>query len=214
MSFPVNPVNGQQATINNTVYNYNSTYGTWTAQTTTTNLSSSNILVGGTATATNFVANAGGQHIGYHTGVIGANTANAGTFTTITTGNLLTTGLYYSSNNTSILSTIYNPTITNYTETTQINNIGTSYTLDLNSGTLFFLTLLSNTTITMPTATAGKSFVVILNSGTGGYSVTWTTVRWPASTAPTLTSTASKADIFTFFSDGTYWYGGTLGQNY
>jgi hypothetical protein len=123
-------------------------------------------------------------------------------------------GVYYSSNNTNILSTIYNPTISNYTEATQINNIGVSYTLNLNSGTLFILTLLANTTVTMPPAAAGKSFVVILNSGTGGYSVTWATVRWPNNTSPTLTSTASKADIFTFFSDGNYWYGGTLGQNY
>ena len=215
MSFPASPVNGQQATINGTVYQYNSTYGTWTAQTGTTSLSSSNIVVGGTATAANFTANAGGQFTGYITGAIGANTANTGAFTTVTAANLLSAGgVYYSSNNTNILSTIYNPTISNYTEAVQVNTVGVSYTINLNSGTFFVLTLIANCTITMPTPVAGKSFVILLNSGTGGYSVTWANVKWPAGSAPSLTATASKADIFTFFSDGTNWYGGTLGQNY
>jgi hypothetical protein len=215
MSFPASPVNGQQATINGTVYQYNSTYGTWTAQTGTTSLSSSNIVVGGTATAANFTANAGGQFTGYITGAIGANTANTGVFTTVTAANLLSaTGVYYSGNNTNILSTIYNPTISNYTEATQVNNIGVSYTINLNSGTLFVLTLTNNTTITMPATTAGKSFVIILNSGTGGYGVTWANVRWSGGSAPTLTGTANKADIFSFFSDGTSWYGNVIGQNY
>jgi hypothetical protein len=39
-------------------------------------------------------------------------------------------------------------------------------------------------------------------------------VAWPAGTAPTITSTASKQDIYSFFSDGTNWYGVTVGQNY
>jgi hypothetical protein len=54
----------------------------------------------------------------------------------------------------------------------------------------------------------------VLNSGTGGYSVTWSTVSWPSAIAPTLTATASKKDVFSFFADGTNWYGATIGQNY
>lgn len=34
MAFPSSPVNGQQATVNNILYTYNSTYGTWTRQAT------------------------------------------------------------------------------------------------------------------------------------------------------------------------------------
>jgi hypothetical protein len=34
MAFPSIPVNGQQATVNNILYTYNSTYGTWTRQAT------------------------------------------------------------------------------------------------------------------------------------------------------------------------------------
>ena len=66
----------------------------------------------------------------------------------------------------------------------------------------------------MPTATAGKSFLLKLRTGAGGYTVTWSTVKWPGGTAPTLTSTASRMDIFSFFADGTNWYGCTVGQNY
>jgi hypothetical protein len=32
-------------------------------------------------------------------------------------------------------------------------------------------------------------------------------VKWPGATAPTLTTTASRWDILTFVSDGTFWYG-------
>jgi hypothetical protein len=65
----------------------------------------------------------------------------------------------------------------------------------------------------MPTAVAGKSFIIILTQN-GGFTVTWSTVVWPGGTPPTLTSTAAKRDIFSFFSDGTNWYGATIGQNY
>jgi hypothetical protein len=59
----------------------------------------------------------------------------------------------------------------------------------------------------MPTATAGKSFILIVSTGAGSFVGTFTSVKWPLATAPTLTTTASRWDILTFFSDGTYWYG-------
>jgi hypothetical protein len=111
--------------------------------------------------------------------------------------------------------TITNPTITNYTETVFTANTGSSITISLANGTVQVLTLTATTTITMPTAAAGKSFVIILvQDSTGGRVVTWSTVSWPAATAPTLTTTAGKKDIFSFFSDGASWYGTTIGQNY
>jgi hypothetical protein len=65
----------------------------------------------------------------------------------------------------------------------------------------------------MPTATAGKSFSLFLNSGSGNYTATFTGVRWADSAIPTATITASKVDIYSFISDGTYWYG-SFSQNY
>jgi hypothetical protein len=112
-------------------------------------------------------------------------------------------------------STITNPTVTNYTETVYTANSGTAITLDLANGTFQNITLTGNATITMPSAVAGKSFLLLLSQdATGGRTVTWSTVVWPSGTAPTITSTASKRDIFSFFSNGTSWFGVTVGQNY
>lgn len=111
---------------------------------------------------------------------------------------------------------LINPSVTNYTETQYSANTGSAITVSLANGTVQKLTLNSaSVTITMPTAAAGKSFIIMLaQDATGGRAVTWSTVVWPSATAPTITSTASKIDIYSFFSDGTNWYGVTVGQNY
>lgn len=110
---------------------------------------------------------------------------------------------------------IVNPSVTNYTETLYAANTGTAITVSLANGTVQQLTLTGNATITMPTVGAGKSFIIMLKQdATGSRSVTWSTVTWPSATAPTITGTASKQDIYSFFSDGTNWYGSTIGQNF
>ena len=111
--------------------------------------------------------------------------------------------------------TLTNPTVTNYVETPYSANSGTAITLDLANGTVQIITLTGNATVTMPTAVSGKSFIMYLKQdATGSRSVTWTTVKWAGGTAPTITGTASRMDIYSFFSDGTNWYGVTVGQNY
>jgi hypothetical protein len=111
--------------------------------------------------------------------------------------------------------TLINTTVTDYTETPYTANSSTAITIALTNGTFQIITLTGNATITMPTATSGKSFILLLKQdGTGSRTVTWSTVKWPANTAPTITSTASKQDIYSFFADGTNWYGTTVGQNY
>ena len=114
--------------------------------------------------------------------------------------------------------TLSNPTVTNYVET--YYNIGTvtsTVTLDLANGTFQNLTLTSATalTVTMPTATAGKSFILIVRQPASGTAttVTFTGVKWPGGTAPTITATVAKADILAFFADGTNWYGSFV-QNF
>ena len=83
------------------------------------------------------------------TGVTGTlPVANGGTGVTASTG----TGSV-------VLNT--NPTITNYVESVvAIGNSSTAQTLSLTNGTVQTVTMTGNCTFTMPTATAGKSFVL------------------------------------------------------
>jgi hypothetical protein len=111
--------------------------------------------------------------------------------------------------------TLTNPTVTNYVETPFTANSSTAITIDLTNGTVQIITLTGNATITMPTATSGKSFIMFLKQdGTGSRTVTWSTVKWAGGTNPTITATASRQDIYSFFADGTNWYGVNVGQNY
>ena len=111
--------------------------------------------------------------------------------------------------------TLTNPTVTNYVETPYSANSSTAITLALTNGTVQIITLTGNATITMPTATSGKSFIMYLKQdATGSRTVTWSTVKWAGGTAPTITSTASRQDILSFFADGTNWYGVLVGANY
>jgi hypothetical protein len=108
--------------------------------------------------------------------------------------------------------TLTNPTVNSYVEgVVAIGTVTTTSTIDLTNGTLQTATLTASTacTFTMPTATAGKSFTLLLKqaASTGNGTATFTSVKWNGSGAPTITATAGKMDILTFFSDGTNWYG-------
>lgn len=133
-----------------------------------------------------------------------------------TTGTLATlAGSETFTNKTLTTPTLTNPTVTNYVETPYSANSSTAITLALTNGTVQIITLTGNATITMPTAVSGKSFIMFLKQdATGSRTVTWSTVKWPSGTAPAITSAASKQDIYSFFSDGTNWYGVTVSQNY
>jgi hypothetical protein len=108
--------------------------------------------------------------------------------------------------------TLTNPTITNYVETVvAIGTVSSSHTLSLTSGTVQTATLTASTacTFTMPTATAGKSFILLLKqaASTGNGTATFTGVKFNVVGTPTMTATAGRMDIFSFVSDGTNWYG-------
>lgn len=78
------------------------------------------------------------------------------------------------------------------------------------------LTLTGNTVFDAPTGQVDGAFyhITIKQNGTGGYTVGWNTVfKFPAGTAPTITSTASAVDELTFKSDGTNMYLVSLNQN-
>ena len=121
---------------------------------------------------------------------------------------------------TSDTQTLSSKTIQNYTESTvAVGTVGTGTTaLSINNGTVLTATLTASqaTTFTMPTAAVGKSFILMLKQAatTGNGTATFTGVKWPyGGAAPTMTATANRMDIYTFFSDGTNWYGSSA-QNY
>lgn len=114
--------------------------------------------------------------------------------------------------------TVNNPTVTNYVESVvAIGTVTSSSTLALTNGTVQTATLTASTacTFTMPTATAGKSFVLLLKqaAATGNGTASFTSVKWGTAGAPTITATAGKMDILTFIADGTNWYG-SIAQGY
>jgi hypothetical protein len=103
-----------------------------------------------------------------------------------------------------------------YSETTVIANTGATYTIDLESGNVFNLTLTGDCTYTFsnpPASGSAGAFTLIQNQdGTGSRTVAWpASVEWAGGSAPTITSTASSTDVFTFITTdgGTTWYGFT-----
>ena len=153
----------------------------------------------------------GGSGAATLTGILKGNGTSAFTAVTAPSGAIVGT----TDTQTLSAKTLTNPTVTNYVETPYSANSSTAITLDLTNGTVQIITLTGNATITMPTATSGKSFIMFLKQdATGSRTVTWSTVKWAGGTAPTITSTASRLDILSFFADGTNWYGVVVAQNY
>jgi hypothetical protein len=154
----------------------------------------------------------GGSGAGTLTGILKGNGTSAFTAVTAPSGTIVGT----TDTQTLTNKTIEAGTFTNgYTEEVNTANTSTAYTISLADGSFQVLTLTGNATITMPTATAGRSFILLLKQdATGSRTVTWSTVKCAGGTAPTITSTASRQDILSFFADGTNWYGVVVAQNY
>lgn len=139
---------------------------------------------------------------------INGGTANGVTQSNVTivsgTANAVTIG-----NATINTSTANNPQINAYTEgiTLGYTNTGNAYTINIATSTIVTANLTANCTFTMPSNTAGKSFILFLKTGSGNYTGTFTGVKFVSNTAPTITATANRMDILTFTADGTNWYG-------
>lgn len=93
-------------------------------------------------------------------------------------------------------------------------------TLDLNSATVFNVSLNNNiTTLTISNVQSSgraSSFVLVFTADGTARSVTWPgSFIWPSGTAPTITSTNGKKDVYVFFTTdgGTTWQAFISGQN-
>ena len=181
------------------------------------------ILSGGSTAATSWgilTGTGGGTGVnnGSNTITLGGSLTTSGAFTTTFTATantsvtLPTTGTLatLAGSETFTNKTLTNPSITAYLETApSIANSSTAVTLSLSSGTVLSYTLTGNCTFTMPTATSGTSFIVkLIQDGTGSRTATFTGVKWPAGTAPTITTTATTGlDILSFVCINSVWYG-------
>ena len=78
-------------------------------------------------------------------------------------------------------------------------NSSTALTLDWNNGNTQLVTLTGNCTFTLSNPKDGFRYLIVLKQdGTGSRTVTWpSAVKWQAGTAPTLSTTAGKADLVT-----------------
>jgi hypothetical protein len=97
---------------------------------------------------------------------------------------------------------------------------GGAVTFDLSTATVFPVTVnaaITTMNITNPSISGDVSaFTVVFNYNGTSYSVAWNAnIRWPGGTAPTLTNTNNKRDVFTFFTydGGTSYNGFISGQN-
>jgi len=100
---------------------------------------------------------------------------------------------------------VYNDigSIVNYRLVTT-DTYGSTTTFDMNTSGIHLVTLTGNPTLDVTNVTDGQTFVIILKQdGTGSHTVTWWTgILWPSGTAPTLTTTGNKYDIFAFIKIG------------
>jgi hypothetical protein len=91
---------------------------------------------------------------------------------------------------------------------------GTTITWDVGTSPVAKVTLGGNRTLSAPTNGATGQFIslAVIQDATGSRTLTWNSVyEFTADTAPTLTTTASKADLFVFRYNGTVWY--EMGRN-
>lgn len=113
-----------------------------------------------------------------------------------------------SSNVVIVSGTVGNTTINAYTEgVIAVGSTGNAVTINIANATIVTATLTANCTWTMPGNTAGKSFILLLKTGNGGFTSTFTSVKWVGNTAPTITTANNSMDILTFVADGANWYG-------
>lgn len=89
-------------------------------------------------------------------------------------------------------------------------------TIDLTTGNIHTVTMPANTqTLAISNEATGQCFLVEINNVTSQGALTWfTTIRWSGGTAPTLTGTNGKRDVFGFRVTGADTYDGFIvGQN-
>jgi hypothetical protein len=180
-------------------------------------LTNSSVTVNGTAIAlgaSGTVAAAAGTLTGatLASGVTASSLTSVGTLSSLTLG-----GTVSMADN-----VISRPRFTDYAETYTTPAISSgTLTLNLENGNVFRVTRnanISTLTISNPAASGNAcSFTLIFDANGTSYTITWpAAVKWPGGTAPTITTTNGRSDMFVFYTNnaGTTWYAMTAAQNF
>ena len=97
--------------------------------------------------------------------------------------------------------------------TNAAGNTSTAITIDWSLGRAQSCTATGNFTLTHSNMTAGLVYTLEVATGAGSFTATFSGTTWAGGTAPTLTTTASKTDVFTFYKTiGGTILGGIFGQ--
>ena len=180
-------------------------------------LTNSSVTVNGTAIAlgaSGTVTAAAGTLTGatLASGVTASSLTSVGTLSALTMGGTLAL----------VDQQITRPRFTDYAETYTTPAISSgTLTLNIENGNVFRVSRNANiTTVTIsnPAATGNAcSFTLIFDANGTSYTITWpAAVKWPGGTAPTITTTNSRSDMFVFYTNnaGTTWYAMTAAQNF
>lgn len=189
----------------------------YTNTTTLSSLVSIGTITTGTWTATVIAGQYGGTGVA-NTGktiTLGNNITTSGNFaltltqTATTSVTLPITGTLHSSG----VANNFGAFTAYFTETDN-GNSSTADTIDWGVSNKQRSTLTGNCTLTFTAPAGPASLVYKVLTGAGSFTVTWpATVHWAGGVAPTITTTASKIDIITFYWDGTTYFG-NFSQNY
>lgn len=99
--------------------------------------------------------------------------------------------------------------------TNAAGNTSTAITIDWSLGRTQSVTATGNFTLTHSNMVAGLVYTLEVATGSGSFTATFASTSWAGGISPTLTVTASKTDVFTFYKTiGGTILGGIFGQNF
>lgn len=105
-----------------------------------------------------------------------------------------------------------------FTDTIQgPTNLGATPSVDWSLGGVIFGTMTASwsSPIAFSNQAAGQTLTLFLTQGgTGSYTASWPTMKWPSGNAPTLSTSVGATDVITIFYDGSDYWGFVGGQNY
>ena len=95
---------------------------------------------------------------------------------------------------------------------TNIVALGTDvFTVDCSQGNYFTQTTTATNTFSFTNIPSSRSFSFVLELTHNAGTISWpTSVKWPADTAPSLTTGKTHVFVFTSYNNGTRWRGASL----